>query len=49
MKVIPFSLLVVLLTAVSACAPRLDPDRGAQRFFDKGREQILSSLEKQRA
>ena len=50
MKRTPFAVFTVLLIAlVSACAPRLDPDRGAQRFFDKGCEQILGSLEKQKA
>jgi hypothetical protein len=51
MKRTPFLLLAVLLTVtMSACGPRnFDPDRGAQRLFDKGREQILSSLEKQNA
>jgi hypothetical protein len=43
------TLLALLIAALSACAPRFDPDRSAQRFFDKGRDQILRSLEERNA
>ena len=51
MKRTPFLFLAVLLTAtMSACGPRsFDPDRAAQRFFDQGREEILTSLKNQNA
>jgi hypothetical protein len=37
-------LLPFILIAVG-CAPRWDADTKAQRFFDKGRAQILADLE----
>jgi hypothetical protein len=49
MKRTGFVLFTVLLATLSACAPRFDPDRSAQRFFDKGRTQILTALEDQKA
>jgi hypothetical protein len=41
-------LLPFILIAVG-CAPRWDADTKAQRFFDKGRAQILTALEDRKA
>lgn len=48
-RVTALALLALSIAALSACAPRFDPERSAQRFFDKGRDQILRSLEEKDA
>jgi len=38
---------VAALALLAACSFRMDPDKHAHKFFDEGRDMILSSLKKQ--
>lgn len=40
-------LAVASVALLAACTFRMDPDKHAQKFFDEGRDMILSSLKKQ--
>jgi hypothetical protein len=42
-------LAVGVVALLAACTFRMDPDRNAHKFFDEGRDMILSSLKKQDA
>ena len=42
-------LTLSLLVALSACTWRADPDKHAYKFFDEGRDTIISALKKQDA